>query len=251
MIIRNEQITTFKHAALENFDQGEAERRKESFPKHCESMGDDALLKMIRLGRERASGYGLKSVRSVRVYLDLMFMLGSHFDNDPQLPWAARVLGAKEPRNEEKRLEVLKTKAGEYLNCTCGPGNSKLRSALVKLRQEKTEGLARSGQPFEAYMPRRLWALYPEKAAAAGEEVLREICHRAAALARTTGLACESGVIVLAAMMFLLGAGFATDPQFGWAASILESKVPPAPAEKAVKLHQAAMTYLDRFVPQS
>lgn len=56
----------------------------------------------MRYGLQRAESRNLQTERDAYLYLALMFMLGSLFDEDPQLPWAA----APEPVTCRRRPPV-------------------------------------------------------------------------------------------------------------------------------------------------
>lgn len=248
MRIRAEQMKAFEAAAVVNFDAHVVEKLKERFPKQGEAMGNEALKALVRLGREQAEKHGFKTSRSIDAYILLMPALGSYFDRDPQLPWAAEILAKPGFKDEHERMAALQSKALEYVQKIAGPGGENVKRALTRLGNEKPEGFARAGvSQFDTYMLRRLTALYPEKAAAAGEGPLRAIIQGAVEAARKYGLTNESGVTLLVVLMFLLGAGFDTDPQYGWAAAVLNDTKPADAAVKARKLHEAASGYLGRF----
>jgi hypothetical protein len=251
LIIRKEQMQVFEQAAVKSFESRMVEHLKKEFPKHSEAMGEGALQKVVRRGRERAAKYGLAGERSVRLYLELMLMLGSGFDEDPQLPWAADVLRNQGAGEETARIDALYKKVGEYAHRTAGPKNEYLDRALRALPAEKLEGYIGSGAPsFEDYMLRRLGMLYREKAEAVGREPLRVMIARGVEGARRTRLITEAGVMLYVFLMFFLGSGFASDPQFRWASEILKDETLGEPAKKATRLHEAAMAYLGRFLPR-
>ena len=63
---------------------------------------------VARLGIGRAARHGLDTDHDIFVYVTLMMMLGSYFDEDPQLPWARLDEGAIVP-TDEGDLIVLHT----------------------------------------------------------------------------------------------------------------------------------------------
>jgi hypothetical protein len=251
LIIRKEQMQVFEQAAVQSFESRMVEHLKKEFPKHSEAMGDAALLEVVRCGRERAATYGLAGERSVRLYLELMLMLGSGFDQDPQLPWAADILRNQGAGDETARIDALYRKVIEYANRTVGPKNEYLDRALRALPAEQLEGYVGSGAPsFEDYMLRRLGMLYREKAEAVGREPLCIMIGRGVEGARRTRLTTEAGVTLFVFLMFFLGSGFDSDPQFRWASEILKDETLGEPAKKAARLREAAMVYLGRFLPR-
>ena len=61
-------------------------------PPLFKAVGEEQMRKAIRFGIGRADSYGFTFRGPVRLYLELMLLFGSHFDTDPQYPWAAAIL---------------------------------------------------------------------------------------------------------------------------------------------------------------
>ena len=80
-------------------------------------MGTAQLGKVVRYGLQRAESRGLRTERGLYLYLALMFMLGSAFDEDPQLAWMpplqppAPPPSAEEPQQATPPVEVAPTPA--------------------------------------------------------------------------------------------------------------------------------------------
>ena len=62
---------------------------REFSPPLFKAVGEEQMRKAIRFGIGRADSYGFTFRGPVRLYLELMLLFGSHFDTDPQYPWAA------------------------------------------------------------------------------------------------------------------------------------------------------------------
>ena len=69
--------------------------------------------RLFRLGEERAASHEIRDATGVWIYTGIAFMLGSGFDEDPLLPWAAAVLGEE---NRETRAARLHERALVFLN---------------------------------------------------------------------------------------------------------------------------------------
>jgi hypothetical protein len=89
LILRKAQLDALKQAPQKSFEKSMLDFVRRHFPKHCVLLGDSAILKVVQLGGERARQYRLETGRDVSLYISLMFMLGSDFDTDCQLPWAS------------------------------------------------------------------------------------------------------------------------------------------------------------------
>ena len=90
--IRSEQISVFEIAAVRNFEDRMLAHLKDFAPNHSKILSDDELRVVIRYGMKKAEDHGFTSERSIRIYTELILMLGSSFDTDPQLPWAEELL---------------------------------------------------------------------------------------------------------------------------------------------------------------
>jgi hypothetical protein len=62
------------------------------FPEECQTLGEKEVRRRIRDGIDRADGYGIVGRRDVIKFIDVAFALGPAFDEDPNLPWAGRIL---------------------------------------------------------------------------------------------------------------------------------------------------------------
>ncbi len=248
LVIRPEQMEAFEQAALRNFEQRAAEHLRETFPKHARFLGEGGVRDVVRHGLEKARGYGFSSERGFLLYLELMLLVGGGFDEDPQLPWAAQVLSSQSSA-EPERLEALRARAAEYFERVAGAKGEHIDRALEKLRQTPVEGFRQSGgSDFATYMRTRLQMLYPEKCAGLGEEGVRALIRQGVEFARSHRLTTERGVVTSTVLMFFLGSGFASDPQFPWAAAILDDPALTDPPARADRLYAAAKDFLERWL---
>ena len=242
LIIREAQLKTFEEAALAQFEERMAGYLDESFPR--ESVLQDPVRKraIITFGRERAGRYGITSERDIFFFLTLMFMLGSWFDEDPQLPWCATRLADQSILYPPARLRRLHSEALDYLDQVAGEENEHLIKALLRIRvfdPASAEKIA--GEQFETEMVRTLFRLYPQKAGCQGEEATRAVVRSAAALAAQRGIGGRKATCLLAGIAFMLGSGFYRDPLFPWAEAALR---PDAPADLDA-LQRGAMAHLE------
>jgi len=95
LVMRKPQMEAFEHVAAQRFAEGLLDHFQTFFPQHAAVLGNAQLQRALRYGLQRAESRGLGTERAVYLYIALMFMLGSGFDEDPQLPWAAREVEAE------------------------------------------------------------------------------------------------------------------------------------------------------------
>jgi hypothetical protein len=79
---------------------------RKCFPKKCEAMDAEKLIKLIRDGIKRSRSYGIQTQRNVMEFIDLMIVFGRHFDTDKTYPQAAKILAEKDA-DGPKKIERL------------------------------------------------------------------------------------------------------------------------------------------------
>ncbi|MBN1843972.1 MAG: hypothetical protein JW883_17055 [Deltaproteobacteria bacterium] len=247
--ITKEQMEVFEQAAIRNFEDRILEHLNEHFPKQHSMLGEFAARNVIRQGFERAKSYGLTTERNVSLYINLMFMLGSGFDTDLQLPWAAEVLTDETILDETERIDRLSDRATQYLDYVAGGNNEHIDAALLKMRQERIEALPESDAGnFENHMVKLLNKIFPQKCEYMGKNCVRQLIQRGIESATNHGITIQRGFVIYIGMMFMLGSGFATDPQFPWVAEILKDKDIEDQNKRVDRLYEGAMAYLERWL---
>lgn len=84
------------------------------FPQKYRIVGEALLREVVTDGVQRAGRYGITVRRGQLLFIGLMFMFGSGFDTDPQLPGYALVLQSTDLTGQEK-AEKLHQLALEYV----------------------------------------------------------------------------------------------------------------------------------------
>lgn len=252
LVIRETQVTVLEQAVLRTFESRLLEHLKEFFPKHCEILGEEQVRKVIRLGIERAKQYGLVSERDIHLYLGLMFMLGSYFDQDPQLPWAAKILTDENIVYPNHRADQLHNRAMAYLNQAAGRDSQYLDRALRKARELPSSALSRTGEDkqisFGDYMLKLLYRLFFEKYEAVGDPNIRQMVRQGYQAARNYNLTGEPGIATYICLIFMLGSGFDRDPQYPWAETVLNDAALTDPTKKGESLYKSAMAHLEKWL---
>ncbi|MDS4026630.1 MAG: hypothetical protein RKO25_06565 [Candidatus Contendobacter sp.] len=252
LVMREAQMTTFEQAAVHNFENRLLEHLKEFFPKHCEILGDEQVRKVIRLGIERAEQYEVVSERDLYLYVGLMFMLGSYFDEDPQLPWAGKILKDEDIVDPSDRIDRLHDRAMAFLNEAAGQESQYEERALRKVCELPASALARTGEDrelsFGDYMLKLLYALFPEKYQAVGDPAIRQLVRQGYQSARGYQLTDEKGIATYINLMFILGGGFDNDPQYPWVATLLHGKSQLGPLMKGETLYKEAVVNLQKLL---
>jgi hypothetical protein len=245
MKIRLEQMTAFEQAAIQNFKQRMIRHLQDSFPKHCQILGEERLKNVIDVGWGKAQSYDLIGENSIILFTDLMFLLGSSFDTDPQLQWAAAILSSENPQAESMRTQALYDKAIDYLDHVSGEQNEHIDAAQVRVREERLDDFAGSqATTLREDLLLRLRNVFPQKYEYVGEASLRKLIEQGVEEANNYGLTDGGGIAVYISLMYMLGAGFDRNPQFFWATEILNNEELQESTAKTDRLNSAAMNYL-------
>ncbi|HRF61751.1 MAG TPA: hypothetical protein PK708_02445 [Candidatus Competibacter sp.] len=284
LVMRKSQMEAFEHVAAQRFAEGLLDHFQTFFPQHAAVLGNAQLQRALRYSLQRAESRGLGTERAVYLYIALMFMLGSGFDEDPQLPWAAReveaekaapstpegtagagvaetepaktadgAVSAKEdaPLQEtaDARIERLYGHAMLFLDKAVGPSNEFLRQTLVVFSQPQVfEGLP-AAPSFGHRLLLLLQMLTPEKYRALGEGPLRNLVRYGYENAKRYGITTEPGIMNYVALAFMLGSGFDRDPLYPWAAAALSDPGQIDPTQRGALLREAALAHLVKCLP--
>lgn len=92
MLVRRQQIDSLNQAELRKFEDRAYQSLQRHWPDDVAARGEPAARESIRTGIERAKTYGIETERDVLSYINLMYLYGDGFDQDPRVPWAGRIL---------------------------------------------------------------------------------------------------------------------------------------------------------------
>lgn len=247
LVIRNDQMQAMDEFAVRKFETELVGHIKTFAPKHSEIIEDKGVRKVVRLGMERAKErYGFTYRGSLRFYVEMMFMFGSDFDTDFQMPWTAEALNTGDADDQMARADLLYDKMLEYLEKVSGPKDEYALEAMRRLNRERAEDYQVSRDNFKSQVVSGLHRIYPQKAEYLGEPLINELIKRANVLAGNYSITSKEGVALFIALMFGLGHGFATDPLFPWISTTLQDESIADPNDKAERLRMKMKVYLDR-----
>ncbi len=248
--IREEQNTELAKVALKGFEDRTLAHFQEFFPRYCEILTEGVMRQLIRHGVDRAGIYNIVGERNVCLYTTLMLVLGSGFDNDPQVPWAAQILGDDSINDESVRADLVFDTAVEYMDKVAGEDYELMGAALTRLNELSIDKakLKPVGLTFDQELVDLLQRLFPSKCRVVGEETLRELIQVGAKAAGHYGITAELGRAVYIVLMFMLGSRFDRDPQYPWARDILEKPSVPDEGSRADELYEAGTQYLKKWI---
>ncbi len=242
-VIRDLQM----HALFEPLRAGLASRLSANleryFSDQCRLLGTVSLERTVSFGIQRAARHGFVTEREVFLYLSLMFMLGSRFASDSQLPWAGEALA----RTGHDKVTALYSAAMAYLDRTVGPRNEEHLKVLLRVRRlDLATAVGLQDVDFGVSMKQLLHQLHSRKCDQLGMAGLDALLSAGTAAAARYDITCRTGRTVYIVHMFLLGSRFDDDPQFEWAKAGLTDASLPDGHLRAGRLHAAGLDYLRR-----
>lgn len=247
LAIRKEQMDVLSASMRPSLIDPLTAHLRDYFPGQCEILGDAQLRKTVSLGLENAAGHGLLSEKDVFLYLSVMFMLGSFFDTDLQLPWAGPILHGSHFPDPDTKVQALYDAAMDYLDRTVGENEEEHLKVLLRVRKLDPDHAAeRVESNFTPGMIGLFQALHPRKADLLGDDLLEKLIAAGSESALKYGITRERGRTVYLLHMFLIGSGFDKDPQFPWAEAVLNDTAVSGEDERVDRLYRAAMDHLSR-----
>lgn len=245
LTIRKEQMDVFSTRMRHTLVAPLVVHMDEHFPNRCFNMDDSQIQQTVELGLERASQYGLLTEREVFLYVSLMFLLGSGFDRDIQLPWAAEILAKDEFPDPYQKIQALYDVAMSYLDRVIGEDEEEQLQVVSRLENFDLESATQRSKrnlPIESI--NSFTEIHPRKAAEIGDAGLRTLLSIGTESASKYGITQNQGLLVYGLHLFLLGTEFDTDPQFLWAQEILNDTLVPTENEKIARLYKTIVAHL-------
>ncbi|HXN45620.1 MAG TPA: hypothetical protein VN893_03210 [Bryobacteraceae bacterium] len=244
MIIRQQQLEVFDRLSFQNFENEAVEHARNFAPKHCEVLGEDGTRVAVEAGIQRAGRFGFNSRGPVNLFIDLMFLLGSEFDSDPQYPWAGSIVRDRTIPGQAERADRLHRRSIEYLDKVYGPENRFAIAALHSVNRALENLARRLPGDFRSTMRSTLDTLYPQKSAELGDAGLSGVIDRGTSIAQSCSITSEAGIALLIALEFAFGHAFARDPLYPWIGATLRAESPPNANDRALLLYRKTMAYL-------
>ncbi|MGB9103172.1 MAG: DUF4123 domain-containing protein [Terriglobales bacterium] len=242
--IRPEQYAAFEADAQAEWRRELLEHIKQFAPRHCQVMGGTSIANIVELGIARAQRCGFTKPGPVRLFVEMMFMLGSDFDSDPQYSFAAEALRGSQA-SEDERASRLYQSLLVYLDKVAGPEHQYAIDGLRRAAAVKLSDVVRGTGMLEDAVARELIRIYPQKCEFLGGPTLRQIIQEGFASAGRWGINTPEGLALFAGLSFALGHRFDADPLLPWIGSILSNARFRDPQQRVERLYSKTMVYLN------
>jgi len=248
LVLRKEQVDQLQQAAKRRCADAILISLAGFPPPLFKTLEEDQRRAFIRFALDRAEVHGFISRDPARLYLELMLLLGSQFDTDPQYPWAGRILAGPDQDAPMERVERLYQRAMDYRERVSGPENVHTLKALEHIRHCLHQPLRVSLDTFVPDMVAEFGRLYPQKATELDKESLEEVLRKGLEAAEQLGILTTRGAVLLSLMMLTLGHGCTTDPLYPWIAGALEKTAETDSEARVEGLEKEFMLWLDQVL---
>jgi len=247
--IRKTQYEELGKVTLKQFEDEMVSHLKKFFPKYYEIYSEPLIRQVIQYGIERAKIYGFLTKRDTPLYIDLMLLLGSHFDEDGQYPWSRQILSDKAIEDPIAKADQLYDRAVKFLDEVSGKENEYLGRALLRIREISLDNYSKDAAAnSQARMASLLQEIWPQKYRILGEDIVNELIESSNESTRKYEMSSEQGIVVTAVLKFLLGSGFDTDIQFPWATGVLNDAAIGDVASRVAGLYKSAISFMNKWL---
>lgn len=216
LTLSDSQMQAFAQTARTGFEAEMLAHLEAAAPGPFQPIGKAPVADAIPPGVDRARGYGLDRRGPVRLYLELMLLLGSGFATDPQYPWATEALGGGRDAPQMPRALRLYEAGQQYLKRAFGPEDACLHKAYGEIADYLRMPWDALVQDLAEDLRAQLKWVWPEKAACVGDSALRTLVQGSIADAQARGIGTPRGCGLMALLRFALGHHCCDDPLHPW-----------------------------------
>jgi hypothetical protein len=245
LTIRQSQVEAFEAIAFESFVDRMVEHVGRYFPNHFRVLGEAGVRLVIRYGYARAGAHGLDTQQSVCLYINAMLLMGSNFDVDVMYPWAHEILSDGANRDQQRRSDRLSEVSLRVFFRIAGPTHMQLNRALLNLQRQSVLVWQQISQGAPSDLPGLAQQLFPSKAEVVGPQALQMLARSSIAAAHRYGFTADAQVLLYGFLMFMIGSGFDTDPQYPRLRAALTHEEPADTQGRIAALYVAVQDTLD------
>jgi hypothetical protein len=244
LLIRQQQMDVFRAQPRLRFEAAMATYLRRYFP--FEAANAD-LERWVGVGLDRTACAGFLTAQESALYLALMAMLGSGFEQDSLIPWAGEINSAPNEPSIDRITRVYE-KTISFLDATGGPKCAWLVRAKLRVRKQDVSVLDEGVHPgvLAGKVRELLTGLYPQKAAVIGDRAMKDLASVAIERTRARGAMTARAAMIQAIHMFFLGSAYDRDPCYPWAEATLANEDCGPIEQRYYRMHQLSLEYLDR-----
>lgn len=236
-------MEAFAQAAQSAFATDMVAHLAEFSPPLFKAIREEQMRQAVQFGISQAERYGFTCRGPVRLYLELMLLFGSHFDTDPQYPWAGAIIQRLEI-DQMQRAEQLYAQTLDYRNQVAGPDDCYTVQALRNIATLAQQPSTLAAPALVSGLLAEIKQVYPQKAAYVGDAPLTTLIEKGIAGARRQRFTTPREITLVVVLMLAFGHGCGADPLYPWIARTLRDERLSDPTARAKRLETKALTWL-------
>jgi len=240
------QIRALEAAATQRFETELVAHGQQFSPRLSAVLGEAGVRAVVRHAMVQARRHGFTLRGPVRLYLETSFLLGSHFDSDPQYPAIASLLATR--GDEMDRAMQLHHMVDEHVEAVSGPGHRDVRLALEALAAFAQTPWAVPEVDLRSHLLREMRWAHPAKVAQVGEFALQALIDEGLVLAEREAFLSTRAQALPVVLMFAFGHGCGNDPLYPWISRTLTDPRITDPAARADRLERKSLTWLSHVL---
>jgi hypothetical protein len=220
LVIRDTQLDALRASALEKFKSDLLDHYQIFAPEIFAVDGEEGFKAFIDLGIEKTEQHGLRLRGPVRLFIDVMCILGRDFDTDPQY---RRLWPEDDPAVMPMPFaEHLQANLHDYLEQCVGADKALLADAIEAMIPAPLSLSSGVGDFVFQTLP----IVYPTKYAYIGETNLRDFSARCGDEVKAANILSPAGEVLVTILAISFGCGFLENPLYPWVAKRLLSDAP-------------------------
>lgn len=214
--LREKDFTIFKKALVNQFTEERFKQIKQDFPCIPYLLLDNRLYDYIQLCFEKSEAFGFNQRGSAKLYIDLCFIYGLDFINDPQYSWINTALNETKDESQIYRATDLFERYVTYNEEVEGADQIHLKEFNSRFQKLNLDTLAKYNKSNAISKIRNLLAgIYPEKFNKIEPSSINAMIQEILNTATTENINFQNeDILILALMMFLFGHGFNKNPMY-------------------------------------
>lgn len=240
--IREKQMTALQEYAWHQFEMEMLAHSKTFSPVLCKLLGDQNVLVALRQAIARARKLGFTNRGPIRLYIELMFLCGSDFHNDPLYPRLTPVLLSDQ--EQMFRAHLIYQGMVDYHENVSGKDNINTRRSLEYLSEIAYSPINFDHDSFNQQIYNELHRAFPLKIEYSGKPGVMALIEQGRSLATRYQFESLRGQALMIILMFAFGHGCAKDPLYPWIGNTLEDQRIIGPEQRIKRLEKKSLTWL-------
>lgn len=243
LTIREKQMAALDAYAWHEFEMEMLEHSKVFSPVLCKLLGDQQVLVALRQAISRAREVGFTNRGPIRLYIELMFLCGSDFHNDPLYPKLEPVLYSND--DQMLRAHLIYEGMIDYHENVSGKDNINTRKSLEYLGEIAYRPIMFDRHRFNFQMYEELYRAFPLKVEYSGMPGVNALIEQGRSLAMQYQFESLRSHALLIILMFAFGHGCAKDPLYPWISNTLNDQRIIGPEARIKRLEKKSLTWLE------